>query len=768
MQNIYQTFEFNKIKLSILEYSKTELGQEYIDSLEMMSSSKDVSNALEDLKEMMSIIVRFGVMPIATSANALKLIEMAKKTALLTPRDLNLIADDVLTSQKISAFLKKIDLSYPRTSQRASGFFDLTNLEKEIHRVITNALTVADNATPELKEIRAKLKKAEATLNSRIASLAFSYSIYLSGDNATIRDGHFVLPVKTVDKNKVPGIIYDVSDSGNTTFIEPMEIVQMNNLITSLKVEENEEVRKILKALTSLVLLQEGEIIANNKIIADFDFLIAKSQYAFEINAEIAEMSDRQIVDLKEARHPLIDKEKVVSNTYYLDEDKRIVIISGPNAGGKTVSLKTVGLMVMMHQSGLAIPCKQAKLGHFNHIFIDIGDNQSLSDNLSTFSAHVSQLSEIISAVKGKDLVLLDELGTGTDPKEGEALAYAVTRYLENKHALAMISSHFDALKEYAFLSEHLENSSMIFDEDKLLPTYRFRLGAPGHSYALDVATRYGISKDIIEEARIYVKNNKSNDATELIDILQKKLDAATRLSDELIREKKDIDYRLKKLENDEKMLKDRRDHLLEDVSDEKQKMLKRAREEIELVMSELSKDNIKLHEVIELKKNIDDLEEQPDDVIYDEEIKEGDYVSVPSLGMSGKVVRLKGNKAYVSGDGGMSFDVEKNKLHKIPTPKYQPKNTKKNNYEANINLKVGLELNLIGLHVEEAQEELIKYLDNVRLKNLSQVRIIHGFGSGALRKMVRSYLDKQKDCTYRPGDATEGMGGATVVIFKK
>lgn len=239
MQNIYQTFEFNKIKLSILEYSKTELGQEYIDSLEMMSSSKDVSNALEDLKEMMSIIVRFGVMPIATSANALKLIEMAKKTALLTPRDLNLIADDVLTSQKISAFLKKIDLSYPRTSQRASGFFDLTNLEKEIHRVITNALTVADNATPELKEIRAKLKKAEATLNSRIASLAFSYSIYLSGDNATIRDGHFVLPVKTVDKNKVPGIIYDVSDSGNTTFIEPMEIVQMNNLITSLKVEEN-------------------------------------------------------------------------------------------------------------------------------------------------------------------------------------------------------------------------------------------------------------------------------------------------------------------------------------------------------------------------------------------------------------------------------------------------------------------------------------------------------------------------------------------------
>ena len=296
MQNIYQTFEFQKVRDAVSDFAKTELAREYIANLSMLPNLEAVMEAQEDLKEMSSIVVRFGSMPIATSANALKMIDMAKKTGLLTPRDLNLIAEDVLTSQNIVRFLKKIDLNYPRILKKAESFFDLTSLEKEIHRVITNALTVADNATPELKEIRGKLKKAEVLLNSKIASLAFTYSHYLNDDNATIRDGHFVLPVKTADKSKVPGIIYDVSDSGNTTFIEPMEIVQINNQITSLKVEENDEERRILKALTSLVLLQEHEVINNNKIIADFDFLIAKSFYGNSINAEFAEISKEQIM----------------------------------------------------------------------------------------------------------------------------------------------------------------------------------------------------------------------------------------------------------------------------------------------------------------------------------------------------------------------------------------------------------------------------------------------------------------------------------------
>ena len=767
MQNIYETFEFNKIKEHILEYAKTELAKVYISELKMFESPNEVKNALDDLKEISSIIVRFGPLPIHNSANALVLIDLAKKTGLLTPRDLSLIAEDVLTITKISAFLKKIDNLYPRVDALTAGFLDLSSLEKEIHRVITNALSVADNASPDLYQIRHQLKKAEANLQSKIASLAFAYGKYLNDDNITIRDGHFVLPVKTIEKSKVNGIVYDVSDSGNTTFIEPLEIVQINNEITALKVQENEEIRKILKALTALVLLQEGEIITNNKIIADLDFLSAKALYASEINAEIADISDQQEIILESARHPLIDPKKVVANSFNLNEEEPIIIISGPNAGGKTVSLKTVGLLVLMHQSGLALPVKKARIGYFKHIFIDIGDNQSLSDNLSTFSAHISQIGEIIHAVGGKDLVLLDELGTGTDPKEGEALAIEVTKYLESKHALAMISSHFPKMKEYAFLSKNIANASMIFDEENLTPTYRFKQGVPGKSYALDVASRYGIDETIIKKAHEFLKENETSDASELLDILQKKVEEANKLQDELDKQKIELEKREKKLANDEKIFEDRRENMLKDVKEEKEEIIAKAKKEVSDIISKMHNSDMRVHEVIELKRELEALEEQEEEEVFDEAISVDDFITIPSMNISGKVTRIKGDKAHVISDSGLAFDVSINKLHKVATPKVGTAKVKKTNYDLAINTNVGIELNLIGLRVDEAKNTLIKYLDNCRLKHLSQVRIIHGFGSGALRNMVRSYLDTQKDLTYRAGGEHEGGGGCTVVLFK-
>ena len=766
MQDIYQTFEFNKIKEHILEYAKTELAKVYIDELKMFENQEAIKNALLDLNEVSSIIVRFGPLPINNSANALVLIDMAKKTGLLTPRDLHLIAEDVLTINKISAFLKKIENGYPRITEITQGFMDLTNLEKEIHRVITNSLTVADHATPTLYQIRTKLKKVETELQQKIASIALSYAKYLNDDNITIRDGHFVLPVKTVDKSRVNGIVYDVSDSGNTTFIEPLEIVQINNEITALKVQENEEVRKVLKALTALVLLQESEIITNNKIIAKLDFLSAKANYMNEINGEIAECVDSQTVELISARHPLIDPRKVVANSFVLNEEEPIIIISGPNAGGKTVSLKTVGLLVMMHQSGLALPIRKGQLGFFKHIYIDIGDNQSLSDNLSTFSAHISQIGEIINLVGGKDLVLLDELGTGTDPKEGEALAVEVTKHLENKHALAMISSHFAAMKEYAFLSPKICNASMIFDEEHLSPTYIFKQGVPGKSYALEVASRYGIDSKIISNAKAFLSENSQNSSAELLDILQKKIEETTKLQDELNKKEAELDKRSKKLENDEEIFATKKENMMKDVKEEKEELIANAKKEIEDIISKMHNSDMKVHEVIALKKELEELEEKQEEEIYNEDIQVDDYVSIPSMNIYGKVTRLKGNKAHIVSDSGLSFDVSKEKLHIVPKPKVGKTIVKKTNYDLAINTKVGLELNLIGMHVDEAKNALIKYIDNVRLKRLGQVRIIHGFGSGALRKMVRDYLDTQKGLSYRPGGEHEGGGGCTVVIF--
>ncbi|MCR4879824.1 MAG: Smr/MutS family protein [Bacilli bacterium] len=766
MQDIYVTFEFNKIKEMINEYTKTSLGYKKVDSLSMLSSFNEVNEALEDLKEMTSIIFRFGPLPIENSVDALEMIEMAKKTGILTPHDFHMIDNDILTMLSLNEYIKKIDVSYPRIQLKIASFKDLSNLQRAIRRVITNALTVDDKASQRLSEIRSDLKKLSRQLESKAASLAYQYSAFLSDENPTIRDGHFVLPVKTAYKSKVIGAIYDVSDTGNTTFIEPLEIITLNNQITGLKVEEAEEVRRILKELTSLLLLQEDEVINNNKIIGELDFLSAKALFGKEINGEIASLSQKtQVIDLKAARHPLLDPNKVISNSYYFSEEKRIVIISGPNAGGKTVSLKVVGLLILMNQCGLPLPVTKATLSYFSHIYIDIGDNQSISDNLSTFSAHMSHIGEITSLAKGKDLVLIDELGTGTDPKEGEAIALGVINHLLKTHSFAFISSHFSSLKEYALTHPNIENSSMIFDEDKLLPTYIFKMGAPGRSYGLEVASRYGINKNIINEAKEYISSNHNERSDELIASLQKKVESASKIEEALKKEKLEVEMEAKRLYIDRKNLEEKREKLLSSVEKEKEKLIEETKDELNDIMKSLSNGDVKLHDVIALKKRVEELEERNELDTFKEDIKEGDQVSIPSLDLYGIVKRIKGSKATINSDSGISLEIETSRLHKVAKAEIRVVSKKKNITE--INLKpVPLELNIIGMRSDEGKEKLIKYLDDCRLKHMSKVRIIHGFGSGILRKMVHTYLATQKDLTFSLADGYEGGGGATVVKF--
>jgi len=326
------------------------------------------------------------------------------------------------------------------------------------------------------------------------------------------------------------------------------------------------------------------------------------------------------------------------------------------------------------------------------------------------------------------------------------------------------VSSHFDALKEYAFLSKNLENSSMIFDEEKLLPTFKFKLGSPGHSYAINVANRYGLNMEIVNSAKEFLANSNKSDANELLEILQRKIQDNTLLEEQLNKREKDLENKLKKYENDNAQLGIKRETLLKDVEEEKERLLEDAKEEIESIMAKLKDGNIKLHEAIEVKKQVQDLEEHKTIDVYDEKINIGDYISVPSLGINGKVIKFKGNKAHIFGDNGFTFDIDLDKLHKIDAPKQVKKQNV--NYQSDINTSVGLELNIIGLHLDEAKDKLTKYLDNCMLKGIGTCRIIHGFGSGALRKMTREYLDYMK-IKYRAGGEAEGGGGATVVILR-
>ena len=766
MQDIYLTFEFEKILTSISDFSKTEKGKEDVFAIKQLGSKEEVEHSLKELEEMMSLISRFNQLPISSSINMLKIIDIAKKTYLLTPRDLSLIREDILTSKKIIQYFAKAKEGYPLLNSYIEGFKDLSSLEKEIKRVITPSLTVDDKATPELASIRRELKRLENSLSSLVASLSFKYSSLLNDENATIRDGHFVLPVKSINKNKIVGVVYDVSSSGNTTFIEPLEIVQLNNEINSKKAEENEEVRKILKALTNLVLLEENEVKNNNEIIAHFDFISAKANYALSNDMNIAKISDKQEIHLLNAAHPLIDKKKVIRNDYHLYEDKRIVVISGPNAGGKTVSIKTVGLLTLMHQSGLAIPVNEAEIGYFKNIYVDIGDNQSLSENLSTFSAHMSQVSYIMDVVKEKDLVLLDELGTGTDPKEGEAIALSVIKYLERKRPLCLISSHFGAVKEYAFLSKNVENSSLLFDEDKLLPTYIYKYETPGKSYGVEVAKRYGLKDEIINEANSILKEESDSSISELLNILQKKVEENDSLARELAKKENELVKEKKDLEIQKERLKNQKDNLLAEVRSEKEAIINEAKEKIEEIIKELSNGDNKLHEVIESKKKIEDLLDEVELVSYDEKIEVGDYVSIPSMNIEGRVERLNGKKAHVLSIDGLGFDVDVSRLHKEENTRKSVVKNQRNNYEEKINTSLALQLNLIGMRRDEAEIALTKYLDSCILKHYKTVRIIHGFGSGILRKMVHEHLAKMKNVSYRLGDGSEGGGGATVVTF--
>ena len=680
--------------------------------------------------------------------------------------DLNHVLNDIETSDKIIAYYKKNGESFPLIGEKINSMKDLSSLRSAIKRTITPSLTVSDNASPLLKEIRRKIKTLEAGLTSKVNSLSYNYSTYLSDNNVTIRDGHFVLPVKTAYKNKILGIIYDVSDSGNTTFIEPLEIVQINNDIANKRYEENEEVRKILKELTALVLLQEDEVIHNNYVIGYLDFLSAKGKYSLDNDMKIARISDKQVVHLYSARHPLIDKKKVISNDYHLDEEKRIVVISGPNAGGKTVSLKVVGLLTLLNQCGLALPVKEAELGVFSNIYLDIGDNQSLSDNLSTFSAHMKNIAEIIDLAKGRDLVILDELGTGTDPKEGEVIALTIVKELEKKHSLCLISSHYSRIKEYAYISKNIENSSMLFDEEKLLPTYVYKYQTPGKSYGLEVAKRYGVSSKAIDEVKKEFDKDNNNEFERLLTKLQSQIDETERYKRELLLKEDLLNRKEKELENAQNNLKNQKEHLLEDVKKEKEQIINEVNEKVDEVIKSLSSGDLKLHEAIEIKKKIEDLKDEEIEIYYDEEIKENDYVLLTSLGIEGRVIRITNKKAHILSRDGMSYDIDLNKLHKINAPKNNKIKTNHQNFENKINTSVGLELNIIGMHRDEAKEALIKYLDSCKVKNLKQVRIVHGFGSGVLRKMVHEYLSTLKGVKYRLGDINEGGGGATVVIL--
>lgn len=771
MLDIYETLEIKKVLEEISSLTRSEIAKEKILSLKMYSDYSLLKKELLLTDEMIQLIYRYSRLNIVSSFSLIKDVELAKRFGVLTPLDFSHILNDIKTSNALVSFFKKINVKeFNNLYEIYSSLEDLSSLEDEINRVILPDLSISNKASETLFSIRNHINKIEKEIRETSYKLIDKYSDYLSEKNLTFRNDHFVLPVKTTLKNKISGIIHDVSDSGMTTFIEPTELVELSNELYSYKALEREEVRRILKELTEKVALKGDEILKNNEIIARLDYLDAKASYAIKKKGYIASLEEEGIIELKNARHPLIDESRVVSNDFFLNKDERIIVISGPNAGGKTVALKTLGINIMLNQMGMAtLTSEKARLSFFPRIYADIGDNQSLSDNLSTFAAHISNLSTITHFAKRNDLILLDELGTGTSPKEGEAIALAITDYLVSLKAFALISSHYEKMKEYAFRKEAVRNAMMVFDEKRLEPTYKLKIGYPGRSYGLVMAKRYRLKESVLDRASFYLNKDKDRSINDVIDKLNKLVRDNEIMNESLKKERKDLEIKEKEYKYNAKVLQKKKDDLVNEANSIKEEMLKKAEEEITNILRIKSNPNVSQKELIKARDSLRKLnEEEIEDNSFIEDIKLNDYVELKDLALIGKVISIKGNKISVITLDGMRVNTTLDKLSLTEEPIVR--NHKSVNADELIKdkMNVKMELNIIGEHVDDGIRLVSKYLDDARLKHFSSVRIIHGMGSGALRKAVWEYLAKCDFIKeYHYGGTFDGGSGATIVIFK-
>ena len=767
MLDIYSTLEISKIIEKIIPYSYSEISKERLSSLKMISSQEELKRELAKLEEMSSLIYRHDVIPFSNSFDLSKYIDLANKGGILTPLEISHFLDDITLSKGIFKYFKKVERSkYPLTFSLVDNLNDLSSLEEKINKVISPNLSIKDDASKELGIIRRRIKAREDEVHILVSSLILRYKDNLVEPSYSLRNGHYVLPVKTSLKSKVSGIIHDVSDSGQTSFIEPNSLVELSNEIYLLKNEEKEEIQRLLKLLTCEIASDEKFIIENNNIIAELDFVSSKARFANDSAHLVADLVDEPLIDLKGAKHPLIDKNKVVANSFYLDSKNHIIVISGPNAGGKSVALKTVGLLVMMNQMGLALPTSvKARLSFFPKIFADIGDNQSLAENLSTFAAHISNISTITHYVSKDSLVLIDELGTGTSPNEGEAIALAVLNYLTKKGTFAIISSHFDKVKEFAYSKEGIINAMMVFDEKKLVPTYVLKVGLPGRSYGLEMAKRYHLDDDIIKDAKGRL-TRKNNDVNTVIDNLTKSLKENEELKEKLGEERRLFEVEKSSFNKEKEELRKQKQNLLDDVNEIKEEMIYETTKKINEVIKHLPKNDEKRAELTKLKEGLE--KEIENDITFDENIKVGDYVKIENLDLVGKVKAVKGEKLVLITSDGASVKTSKKQVRLTSEPIMQKIYKYNVDEMSKIKMDVGLELNIIGLHIDEAKIAIENYLSDSLMKHFHQVRIVHGKGSGALRKLTHDILKTKSFVSeYHLADYATGGDGATIVIFK-
>ena len=787
-QTYLNKLEYNQILQKLTSYCHTYIGKKFASNLLPSNQKETVSNTLAETNEAVSLIERNSTPPISEIDDIgvyLKLLESSSTIsakALLSVVNILEMSDELI--EYFSSFINTDD--FPHLNGYFSDLYTNHSIIDKIKKCIIDENTIADNSSNTLATIRRHERRLEQDIKSKLNTIlhSSSYSKYIQENVVTIRNDRYVIPVKQEYRSYVKGFVHDMSSSGSTVFIEPLAVFEFNNELNNLKIDESAEIEKILYNLSSMLFAYTSEIQLDVSIIGKLDFIFAKAKYSNSIKGITPKINDEKFAEFINARHPLIDSNKVVPTTLSIGKDFSLLIITGPNTGGKTVTLKTVGLLELMACSGLNIPAdEKSSIYVFDEIFADIGDDQSISDSLSTFSSHMINISHILKTATENSLILVDELGSGTDPIEGANLAISILEYFKNNNILTIATTHYQELKRYALVTPDVQNASVEFDIENLKPTYRLLLGIPGKSNAFAISEKLGIKKEIIDKARSLMDKQDVDIEALLKKIYDDKIEIEKE-KEEIQKNLNQVEVLKKNLQRDDSKLKQQEQELINNAKIKARDILLDAKDEASKLISEMKKientsgavDELNklrnsLNSSIKEKSIKDTVENVASNPVSRDLIKNGMKVYITNLNQNGIICSSKINKNdEVQVQIGLiktSINIKylelprdlKNDLTK-PVVSSSPK--------VNKTRFANSEINVIGLTVDEAIPLVDKFLDDCFLAKIQTARIVHGKGTGKLRTAIQSFLKKHKRVkSFRVGGFGEGEMGVTVVELK-
>lgn len=782
-QKALKVLEYGKIIEKLSSFASSQLCRDELSNLSAKTHLSEIEYLLKETSEALYIIKEKGPLPLGNFYALDNELARAEKGGALTMGELLRVLYNVNIASKVLSFMKSDLGDVPIVRGITELIFFPQSLRNEIERCILSEDEMADDASPQLRTLRRSIDRQKETIKNRINQIISSRDnqSYLQDALVTLRGGRYVIPVKQEYKTKISGIVHDQSGSGATLFIEPQIVVDLNNQLKELEMSEKAEVERILGELSREV-AGHSEVLRNNQeLFLKLDMIFAKGLLSYDMEGTEPKVSKEGGFNLIGARHPLIDKDKVVPVTVSLGEGYHSLIITGPNTGGKTVTLKTAGLLLLMAQSGLHIPAKEGtRLRVFNNIFADIGDEQSIEQSLSTFSSHMTNIVNIVNSADSESLVLLDELGAGTDPTEGAALGVAILKDLAEKGAYVIATTHYTELKKYALSTEGVENASMEFDIKTLSPTFRVIMGVPGRSNAFEIASKLGLNQDIIERSKLLLDENALafEDVVTKLNHEKKEIE---NLKDEALLLTLSIKKQKKDLESREKAFELKKEKILSDAKTEAKTMVKETKEELTRLIQEAKEEKEGLRSMSfqgDLKKKLREKEKEFNEgkVITEETaelplnlIKPGVLVKVAGFDQEGEVLTDIDDKGDLSlRIGIMKVTVNSKDITSLRKGEREEAGEAKRRKKEISLRSCPVSIDVRGENLEDALMKTEKYIDDAFLSGLKKVTVIHGRGEGILRKGLQDAFGKNRHVKgFKNGDYDEGGDGVTVLEIK-